>query len=183
MNQNFKADLGAEFNGLTTAGKVDVSVRGSSQFKTFEQSVQKTSSCMGGDPDLSASISSDPQAKSVFDTYQSWVASADKKPSVMNFSTTMTLWDLMAAANSPALARRARDVYRAYKWIVGNPEQHLTRARLVITSNWGEVGILTPSAYVIKDESQPDLPGLSISRTKVTWDSPQGAAERELTVE
>ena len=182
MNQKFSADLGAEYNGLTTSGKVDVSVRSSSQFKTFEQSAQKTSSCMGGDPDLSASITSDPQAESVFDTYQSWVASADRKPSVMNFAT-MTLWDIMAGANSSTLARRAREVYKAYQWIVTNPEQHLTRARLVITSNWGEVGLLTPSAYMIKDEGQPDLPGLSISRAKVSWDSPMGAAEREVTVE
>ena len=95
----------------------------------------------------------------------------------------MTLWDLMAAANSPAVARRAGDVYKAYQWIVEHPEQHITRARLVITSDWGEVGLLTPSAYMVKDENQPDLPGLSISKTKVTWDSPHGMAERALTIE
>ena len=182
MNQEFSADLGVEFNGLTTSGKVDVSVRGSSQFQTFEQSVQKTSSCMGGDPDLSATISSNPEAESVFDTFQSWVASADMKPNVMSFST-MTLWDLMAAANDSAVARRARDVYKAYEWIVEHPEQHLTRARMVITSDWGEVGLLTPSAYIVRDENQTELPGLSISRTKVTWDSPHGVPQRGLTVE
>lgn len=75
------------------------------------------------------------------------------------------------------VARRGPDVDKAYQWIVENPEEHLTTARLTITSNWGEIGILTPSAYLIQDPQNPLPPGAAISTTKVTWDSHGGVGE------
>ncbi|KAL8650734.1 MAG: hypothetical protein Q9210_003654 [Variospora velana] len=69
VNQAFDADVGAEFNGLTAQGKVDVKVNGSEQFTKFEHSLQKLSSCLGGDPKLSASLAANPGDDLVFETF------------------------------------------------------------------------------------------------------------------
>ncbi|KAI4193184.1 MAG: hypothetical protein LQ350_008433 [Teloschistes chrysophthalmus] len=181
VDEEFGIDVAAEFNGLTTSGKVDVRVKSEKQFQTFEQSVMKSSSCLGGDPKLSANIGSNPSSDGIFETFQTWVKTADTNPKIMSFQT-IALWDLMSAARSDVLAKRAPDIAKAYQWIVENPEQHLTKARMVISSDWGEVGISTPSAYILKDPSQPDIPGLLYSATKVSWTA-NGGPPTQMTIE
>ena len=179
--QNFNADVRAEFNGLTSGGKVDINVKGESQYATFEDSVQKTSSCLGGDPKLASPLDSDPTSESIFKTFQQWVETAGTRPNIMSFQT-MTIWDLMNSANDSEVASRAADVQDAYQFIVENPEQHQTKARLVITSDWGEIGLLTPSAFIAPDPEHPATPEAFFSSTKITWTS-NGASQRDVTIE
>ncbi|KAL9051783.1 MAG: hypothetical protein Q9206_004569, partial [Seirophora lacunosa] len=168
VNQNFELDVGAQYNGLTTGGKVDVDVKGSSQFSKFQHSLQKLSSCRGGDPKLSARLSANPGAIDVWETFKKWANSADTVPNVMSFQTTL-LSDIITNAANDQLAAYGVQVQRAYDYLVENPVHHLTLARMSITSDWGEIGLLTPSAYIRKTEGQADVDGLVYSTTKVTW--------------
>ncbi|KAL8919688.1 MAG: hypothetical protein Q9208_006641 [Pyrenodesmia sp. 3 TL-2023] len=183
VNQEFGADISAEFNGITSGGKVDINVKASEQYHKFEQSVQKTCSCQGGDPDLGNFLGGNPGGgDNPFETFEEWVKTADTRPMVMSFETA-PLWDMVSAANDSELAVRSPDLKKAYSWIVENPEQHLTPARLSITSDWGEIGILTPSAYIVKDPKQGPVPGAQVGTTKITWDGTGGGAARDLHIE
>ena len=155
-------------------------VKGESQFQTFENSVQKTVSCLGGDASLASHIDSDPSAEGIFDTFRDWVKTSQTRPNIMAFQTE-AIWDLMASANDSALASRWLDVFNAYQWVVENPEQHRTAARISITSNWGEIGLLTPSAYIMPDPQQPYAPEIQMSTTKITWTG-GGGPGREIEI-
>ncbi|KAL8898550.1 MAG: hypothetical protein Q9207_006640 [Kuettlingeria erythrocarpa] len=183
VNQEFGADISAEFNGITSGGKVDVNIKGSEQFHKFEQSVQKTCSCQGGDPALRNFLQNNPAGgDSPFETFREWVKTADTRPMVMSFETAQ-LWDMISAADDSELAARSPDLRKAYSWIVENPEQHFTKARLSITSNWGEIGILTPSAYIMQDPQQGPVPGATIGTTKISWQTSEGRPARDLHIE
>lgn len=109
-----------------------------------------------------------------------WVDSDDTAPNVKSFHHE-SLWDLINGVVDPELAARGSDVQKAYNWLVENPEQHLTQARMVIRSDWEEIGLLTPCAYIVKDPRQPNIPGLSYSTTKITWASGAGV-QREVPI-
>lgn len=83
----------------------------------------------------------------------------------------MPLWQLMSAANDSKVARRQRDVQMAYNWIVENPKQHITKATLTITSDWGAIDLLTPSAFFARDPLRPDKTGAFFSKNKIEWNS------------
>ena len=65
----------------------------------------------------------------------------------------------------------SKDLDAAYQYIVKNPEIHRTKVRMIINSDWGEVELLSPSAFIEEDpdfaKSKP--PGYRISSTKVAW--------------
>ncbi|KAL8808108.1 MAG: hypothetical protein Q9200_004411 [Gallowayella weberi] len=182
VDQNFNVDVGVEFNGLTTDGKVEAGVKGSSQFRTFEGSMGKASSCKGGDRVLANSIDTNPRAEGIFDTYLKWIDSTNTQPNVMSFQT-MYLWDLMVSAKDSELARRATDLRNAYQWIVENPKQHVTRARMVITSDWAVISLATPSAYIMRDISIPKPEGATFTTTAVEWNSGGRGKMLDITVE
>lgn len=93
------------------------------------------------------------------------------------------LWDIMNSAADPLLASRGTDVYKAYQYIVEHPEQHFTRARMVITSDWGEVGLLTPSAYIVRDPLGENPDTTFLESTKISWINPGGGPARGATIE
>ncbi|KAI4221759.1 MAG: hypothetical protein LQ349_007771 [Xanthoria aureola] len=66
VNQNFDADVGVESNGLTSGGNVKAGVNGSSEFTSFEGTVQKTVTCKGGDEQIAASLQSNLYDKNHF---------------------------------------------------------------------------------------------------------------------
>ncbi|KAL8939667.1 MAG: hypothetical protein Q9216_003243, partial [Gyalolechia sp. 2 TL-2023] len=181
VDQKFNVDVAAEFNGLTTKGKVDADVKGESQFDSFEESVQRSSSCFGGDPDLSVSLGANPAADGVYDTFLKWSATADRSPNVMSFQSE-PLWDIMNSAIDPVLAARGPDVQKAYQWIVEHPDQHFTKVRMVITSDWGELGLLSPSAYIVADPLAQNPELTNIESTKVMWINPGGGPARGATI-
>lgn len=65
------------------------------------------------------------------------------------------------------------DVQNAYQWIVSNPQVHQTKAVFTINSDWGEIGLLTPSTSIIPDPDAPVDPSLlnnlNFASTKITW--------------
>ena len=171
MNSNFEADISAEFNGLTTSGKVDSSIKKSDQYKSFSQSVQKLCSCKGGDTKIGSGISSNPSADNIYKDYEKWVATSQAMPGVMTMQV-MSLWELMTAAMDEDLNNRAVDVENAFNWVVENPYKHQTKCTLVINSDWGEIGLLNPSAFIIPDpgsKNPPPKENTTFSTTKVIW--------------
>lgn len=122
--QSFGSNVTVQFNGLTTSGKVDVSVAGSSEFQSFKNSIQKICSCMGGDPKIAGLISSSPEKTGIYDDFKSWVDSASQNPAVMSFQT-VPLWEIMAVASTPTTVKRAGEVEAAFKWICANPARHV----------------------------------------------------------
>lgn len=170
VDQDFEADVAAEFNGLTSGGSVKAGIKGSDEYNTFEGSVQKTCTCKGGNEKLGDNLQANVNAKDVFKTYTAWAQTTGQNPRLHSFQT-MPLWQLMSAANDSKVARRQRDVQMAYNWIVENPKQHITKATLTITSDWGAIDLLTPSAFFARDPSRPDKTGAFFSKNKIEWNS------------
>ncbi|EEP80471.1 predicted protein [Uncinocarpus reesii 1704] len=159
----------AQFNGLTASGNFDASIKTTDQYKTFETSVQKNCSCQGGDTSIGTKIASDPTTTDVYTSYASWTKSSQTTPGVMTMQT-MSLWELMTAAMDDTLNLRAGDVEKAFSWIVENPATHHTKCTLIVNSDWGEVGLLNPSAFIIPDPDNPPPTDKTIfSRTKIRW--------------
>ncbi|KAL8998631.1 MAG: hypothetical protein Q9169_002382 [Polycauliona sp. 2 TL-2023] len=174
VDQNFNADVSVEFNGLTTGGKVDAGINGTSEFTTFEGTVQKTYSVRGGDEKLATKLDANIYDAGVFKTYEAWVNTTGPNPRLHSFQT-MTLWSLVSAANDSKVADRARDLELAYNWIVENPKQHVTKGVLTIASDWGEMDLLTPSAFLTKGEGVPE--GVFLSKNKIQWNSHGAGAQ------
>ncbi|KAL8882062.1 MAG: hypothetical protein Q9192_007655 [Flavoplaca navasiana] len=170
VNKNFDADVGVEFNGLTSGGSVDAGIEGSSEFNAFEGTVQKTVTCKGGDEKLAADLQSDIYDPNVFKTYTAWAKTTGENPRLHSFQT-MPLWQLISAANDSKVSGRVRDVESAFNWIVENPKQHITKATLTISSDWGTIDLLTPSAFFANDPSRPDTVGAFFSKNKIEWSS------------
>ena len=99
----------------------------------------------------------------------------------------MALWDLMSASVSPDMYNRAGDIQTAFQWIAENPALHETKCRFVINSDWGEVGLLTPSAFIIQDPD-PSNPtpkdNINFATTKITWGKEHSHQfQRDVTIE
>ena len=99
----------------------------------------------------------------------------------MSFQTR-PIWDLLSEAKDEYLAARAPEVEDAFTWLVQNPEIHRTPVRLVITSDWAEFALYSPSAYIEKDPKWVNPGTVLIEPTKVNWLGGQGV-QREFTIE
>ncbi|OGM46427.1 hypothetical protein ABOM_004811 [Aspergillus bombycis] len=169
VNSNFKADIEAEFNGLTASGRFDASVKKTGQYKAFEKWMQKTCSCQGGDTIIGTKVYSDSTAEDVYRNYERWVEISQQTRGVMALQTR-GLWELMAAAMDDELNNRVEDIEQAFDWIVGNPAIHQTKCTLVINSDWGEIGFLNPSAFIVQDPNSPPPPdNTTFSSIKIIW--------------
>ena len=83
---------------------------------------------------------------------------------------TTALWDVMRASPDTEVSNRARDVENAYLWIVSHPSRHLTKCRLDIYSDWGEIRLLTPSAFIRQDLHSPvQRSDVGIGSSSVYW--------------
>ncbi|KAK4160242.1 hypothetical protein QBC43DRAFT_293133 [Cladorrhinum sp. PSN259] len=128
VNQNFNANLSFAFKGLITGGSVDASVAGPTSIST------SPIRCKRRAPD--------------------WVKTNRQHPSITSVQTT-ALWDVMSASPDTEVSSRARDVEKAYLCIVAHPSRHWSKCRLDINADWGEIRLLTPSAFMRPDPHSP----------------------------
>ena len=170
VNENFQTDVTASFFGLTSSGNFDASIQTTDQYKTFQKSMQKTISCNGGNVTLANSIKTRPDAEGVFDTFNEWSHSAEKHPDVTSFKTE-PLWTLMAFAKDNTVASYAKDVNDAFMYLVEHPQTHRTSCRIIINSDRGEIGLLTPSAFIEADPRNPLPSEAVLTSTKLSWAS------------
>lgn len=126
-------------------------------------------SCRGGKIDLASSLNAGYREDDVYNTFKSWVQTANTNPGVMNLHTA-PLWDVMSATFDPEIIKHFKDVKTAYEWIMENPAPHWTKAVVTINSDWGEFGITSPDAIIIPDpDHTPDPDNLVFSGTKIVW--------------
>jgi hypothetical protein len=119
----------------------------------------------------------------IYKDYNSWVESSRKNPGIMSMET-VAIWDLMSAAADETIVNRASEVENAYKYITSNPAQHVTQCRFVVNSDWAEIGLLTPSAFIKPSPSSPAASDFTLSETKISWGREQSRDfQREVTVE
>ncbi|KAL8671944.1 MAG: hypothetical protein Q9168_003570 [Polycauliona sp. 1 TL-2023] len=168
VDKDFAADVGVEFNGLTSSGKIAADIKDSTEFAAFEGTVQKTYSIRGGDAKLGAQLDANIYNESIYNTYSKWVQTTGQNPKLHSFQT-IPLWDLVSVAKNDVLAKRAVNLEKAYNWIVENPKQHLTQGLLTIQSDWGELDLLSPSAFLTRGTDPPR--DVFYSKNKIQWDS------------
>lgn len=168
---------------MTTGGKFDSSVTSTEEYSKFQQSVQKTCSCQGGDPKKAVAVSASPNDEAVYQHYQDWVRTTDESPNVMSMQT-VALWDVLGVAADPELVAFAPSAEDVFKYIVAHPALHMTKCRFVINSDWAEIGLLTPSAFIRQDPDSPPGRRFLVSTTKVSWGREHSEKyRRDVTVE
>ena len=90
----------------------------------------------------------------------------------------------MSAASSSKITDRVADVENAFKWIVSHPAQHKTKCRFIINSDWGEIGLLTPSAFIEEDPDSKPSTEFVLSSTKISWGREHSYSyKKDVTVE
>lgn len=184
VNSNFAADVGAELNGLPVSGRVEVDIKTTSQYSKFSDTVQQTCSCNGGNTTLATAINTDPAAKGIYQTFLNWSQSIQLLPDVTGFHSE-TLWSIMAFAKDEVVASYSTHVENAYDYLVSNPQIHKTACRMIVSSDWGEIALLSPSAYIEANPRNPAPPGTILTATKVVRNSAGGGTDvgRFVTVE
>jgi hypothetical protein len=186
--EDFKANLTVAFDGLTSGGSVDTSVKGSNEYKIFASSMQKTCSCQGGDGALAASLSSNPSGTATFDA---WVKTAKSNPAIMSMKT-VPIWEVLSNSSDPAISSKAQGISDAFTWLTNYPTEIQTKCQFTINSDWAEVDILTPSTTILLDtvllDGKPyaakDLTvPITASNTKLSWVNPSHKPIRNLNIE
>lgn len=170
---NFTQNIGVAFSGLPLDGNVDSTVDTSSaQYKSFANSMQKTCTASGKDSELANQINREPQSEDVYDTYVEWAGPLqDGSIDVTRFSLD-NIWSALDGVQDPDLKSRAEDVRAAYEWITTHPRIYKSPCRLEIQSDWGDMNLLTPSAW-IDIAPETTLPeGAYWSSTKIGWRDP-----------
>lgn len=173
VNKNFEADVNLELAGLPFSGKIDADVNSTQQFKVFENTMQKTCSCDGGNVTLGNSICAGTK-DNLWDVYSQWSLSTERLPHVTNLKTE-SLWSLMEFSTDDAIAGYADDISTAFDFIVSHPTVHQTAVAMTVNSDWAQFDLLSPSAYIVRDERNPPPEGIVIfEKTKIQWKSPGG---------
>ena len=169
--KNFKADLGVAFEGLVTGGSFNIDIAVEQQYKTCQQSLTQTISCQGGDTTLCTKLAADPTVVGIHNVFDQWSATTLTSPAVMGFST-VPLWTLMFQAQDATIKSFWLDFYKAYQYIVLNPQVHKTQVRITISGGHGEVNLLSPASHLERDPLS-DLPqGTVIVDSKLIWTGP-----------
>lgn len=169
---------------MTSSGKFDASIKSSSDYLTFDQQRGQSITCTGGDLSIAGKIQASPQSDNVYNNFLKWRSVADTNPDLMSVET-VTLWDLLTGTVDIDLMNWASQVQTAFSYIVNNPSPHRTTARLVINSDWGEIALNSPAAYILPDDDPNNtLPdGVVLSPTKVMFGAEYSHKSfRELTV-
>ena len=160
---------------------IDAHLDSTSQYKTFAETAQQLCSCDGGDATLALSLCARGGHENLFDVYTKWTSSAATLPAATTFQVA-PIWELMRNAKSDTLASYANAVEDAFYQLSQHPQVHYTVCTMIVSSDWGEIGLLSPSAYIDKDPNAEEVPGTVMSMTKVNWQSADGQPGRFITI-
>jgi hypothetical protein len=160
----------------------DASIKSSDQYKSFDKSKLQHATVQGGDTKFLADLQKEPPEA---DKFQEWTATALTNPDVTNFST-IELWAIMANALNDTIVNYAQEIESAFNWLVNHPQQYQTQVTFNIESDWGEFGLLTPSAAIVdpKDvETKDSDKNIFATDLKIMWGKEHSHVENRFTVE
>lgn len=152
---HFPEDVAAAYHGLPTSGKFDATMGQQKQFKKFLKERHEDANCVGGDSQLAEQLVHNLGDPNIINTFQSWSQSTNNAPTVISFSL-MCLWDLMPFAMDPDVSGKASDVQKAFEWTLEHSQEHWTEGTFKVTSDWGQIILLSPGAYFRRPENAPD---------------------------
>jgi len=177
----FNTNVKAKFNGIPSGGEFEDSVKAQGQYKQFSEYFQYLLTISGGG-DRSKLANTD----GTYADYEEWIKSINEhSPGLLSFQV-VEVWTLMKLAQSLVLRSYADPLYDAFMWIVGHPDiyktavsldiqsgllvLHALAESLIISLDWAEFNLLTPSAVILPDTAHP-YPDKNIvaSDTRVQW--------------
>ena len=156
-------------------------MKADAQYKKFDAALGAATVCRGGDEKIASYLSNRPEAADVPDKLAKWVDSATNSPIMIGVGTK-SLAVIISDFDDRNVASYGKDLRDAYTYVAGHPKVHRTKVRMVINSDWGEVELLTPSAFIEEDPAfaMQKPPGFQMSSTKVAW---FGDVRRDETIE
>lgn len=177
----FNTNVKAKFNGIPSGGNFDASVKDQDQYKKFSEYFQYLLAISGGG-DRSKLANTD----GTYADYEEWINSIkENRPGLLNFQV-IEVWTLMKLADNLVLRSYADPLYDAFMWIVGHPDVYKTAVSLdiqsgslvlyalteslIVSLDWAEFNLLTPSAVILPDLENPYPPTNTVaSDTRVQW--------------
>lgn len=157
---------------MNDGGEYDKTVFREAQYQIFNRISQRIVRVHGGNPGLAEALMESPD----FATFQQWTQSILANPELVTFRAS-ELWTLLRDANDKTLRDSATRIRNAFEYISSlrnkAPNDKHTWVTFETKSNWGEFGILTPSAVIGGgDSDQSGLPGsLSLGPPKLHYSS------------
>lgn len=134
VNAKFATDVKAFFNGIPSGGEYDKAVKSESQYKIFFEYLQRLVTIVGGDAQLSSSLTADPTD---WATYSKWSGSVYKATPMHTSFHTIAIWSLMSASLNDVLKHYARELNQAFTWILTHPRVYKTDVIFDIQSDCG----------------------------------------------
>lgn len=187
LTNEWSANLKIAFNGVVGNASVEAGAKEKETYRKFSSEMQKFINCSGGDKDLRGTLNSDVGTDAVAEPFKKWIKTADSNPDVMAFGL-MDIWTLIGTLDDAKLADYSMELEKAFRYIVNNPKRHKTKARFVISSDWGELGLLSPDAFIIEDPEHPPAADLKdqliFNSTKIQWGKEHSYKyKRDVTIE
>ena len=165
----FEAHVQVKYKGVGSA-EADAGVKNSSEYKEYNEVINKNCSCKGGDADSARQIEGAPEDGKTGDWRSQWLSSLGKNPHVLSLAV-QTLWEVMTASEDDKVAALSNQVAAAYDWFCQNPQKHITAGLMTVTSDWGSFCLLNPSATLkLNDGLSEDIKkSISTSPTSIGW--------------
>ena len=164
VSANLAGDIKASVEGM--AGSFSDKTKASVQYQQFLTDSVNSISATGGDPKLRDTLETHPNDPGINNTLNAWLASGPGSTDVVSFGTA-NLWDLMNDDRVPEAQQKWLDINSAFLYLANNPQTHITSCRLVINSDWGEVSLYTPNAYIQADPSVVSEPRTDVLENKI----------------
>lgn len=140
-------------------------------------------SCRGGNETEALLIEAKPESDDIKDHRSKWLETINANPNVITLSV-QTLWEVMSEGGAE-LKKCALEVEKAFNWICSNPQVHQTHCRFTVSSDWGEIALLNPSAFIKQEpKSPPPTNNVNFTSTKISFGKEQSHKfERTVTIE
>ena len=177
VNNNFTRNVTASVKGLNDGGEYDSTVFDETQYWNFSRLSQRIVRIRGGNPGLADALAESPD----FATFQQWTESILGNAELVSFRAS-ELWTLLRDATNETLRASATNLQNAFEYLssLRKPSDNHTWITFETVSNWGEFGILTPSAVIgggDSDQLAVQQP-VALGPAKISWGSPDSPTER-----
>jgi hypothetical protein len=187
---NIRLFAEAEYGGfidqaLGMTDKVKTDIVSSEDYTSYVQKRIANLYVRGGDQDLAAYINSHPSASDIPDKLKQWEPTWKTHMDMIGVQWT-PWWDLMPYSAKDDVRGRQNDFRQAFLWLSQNPDEHWTKCRITINSDWGVFGLASAGARIYVDsdmeKSNKPISNLTITDAKIAWGEP-GSHKFQLSIE